>query len=208
MLAEKLFEAHRYEDNVVLCLSPGAVLVGAEIAKKLHCVLSMLLVKDVALPGTQGATVGTLDQAGSFTFNSMFSAGELEEFKNEYHGHIEYEKMTKMHEINQLLGEFGIVDQQILSDHSIVIVSDGLKSGTSFDAAITYLKPIRTVKLIAATPFASIPAVDKLHILTDEIQLLDVKENYMGTDHYYEDNELPDNDGIRQIIDDIIHNWQ
>ncbi len=198
---------YRYDNNVVLALSPGSVLVAAEIAKQLHAVLTLLLMRDVALPGETTA-IGTLDQAGQFTYNDMFSAGEIEEYVGEYHGYIEAQKLDKMHEINELLGEYGLVDRQILWDHNVIIVSDGLKSGTSLEVVSQFLKPVRLSKLIIAAPFASVPAVDKMHIIGDEIHCLDVKENMLEINHYYEENEIPDNQGVHQIIDEVIHQWQ
>ncbi len=35
----------------VIALSDGAVLVGEEIASALHCVLTMLLIEDIQVPG-------------------------------------------------------------------------------------------------------------------------------------------------------------
>ncbi len=43
MLADQLQPKYRYEDCAIVALGDGAVLVGAQIAMRLHCVLSMLL---------------------------------------------------------------------------------------------------------------------------------------------------------------------
>ena len=45
-LAERLVEEYRYEDSAVLALTNGSVLVGEQIAWRLHCVL-MLLMSDI-----------------------------------------------------------------------------------------------------------------------------------------------------------------
>ena len=74
--------------------------------------------------------------------------------------------------------------------------------------AVDFLKPVRIKKLVVASPVAAIGAVDKLHVLADELHILDVKENYMGTDHYYEDNEIPSHDETVEKINQIILNWQ
>jgi predicted phosphoribosyltransferase len=65
---------------------------------------------------------------------------------------------------------------------------------------MAYLKPVKYKRLIGATPVASVDAVDKLHILTDEVRVLSTKPNYLGTDHYYEENEIPDDEASQAII--------
>lgn len=201
-LAELLLK-HKSEKNAVMALSPGGVLVGQEIAKALECEITMLLTKDIKLPGLDSMTIGTLDQSGGFTYNNMYSASLLEELTGEYHNYIEQIKMEGMHDINEAIGRAGIIDRHDLTDHNIILVIDGLKNGTSIDAAMSYLKPVKTNKIIAATPFASVPAIDRLHILADEMHILDVKINYLDTDHYYEDNYMPDVTEIESIIQNI-----
>lgn len=205
-LAAKLAH-YRYENTAVVALSDGAVVVAAEIATQLHCVLTMLLTEEVTLPGEKDP-VAVVNQDGGFTYNNMFSAGELEEYTSEYHNYIEQEKRQKFHAINQLLGEGGLIRPDLLYGHNVILVSDGLNSGLSLDAAADFLKPIRIDRLIVATPFASVPAVDRMHLLADEIVCLSVIENYMNTNHYYEDNKMPSHEDIVKTIEKIVFNWK
>jgi putative phosphoribosyl transferase len=206
-IAAKLVTKYRYENCAVVALSDGAVLIGAEIAKQLHCVLTMLLTEDIKLPGEHDP-LAVINQDGQFTFNNMFSTGQLEEFTSEYHNYIEQEKRVKFHAINQLLGEGGLIRRDLLYGHNVILVSDGLKSALSLDAAMEFLKPIKTEKIVVVTPFASVPAVDKMHIIADEIICLNVLENFMTVDHYYDDNKLPPHDKIVETIKNIVLSWK
>ena len=40
------------------------------------------------------------------------------------------------------------------------------------------------------------------------MHILDVKENFMGTNHYYEDNTLPSKEETVKKINQVILNWQ
>jgi predicted phosphoribosyltransferase len=202
MLADQLL-SHKSEPNVVMALSPGGIIVGQEIARALECEITMLLTKEINLPGLDTTTFGVVDQSGGFTYNNMLSTGFLEEMESEFRNYIEQAKMEDMHDIHEAIGRSGTIDRHDLNGHNIILVSDGLKSGTSFDAAISYLKPVSTQKLIVAVPFVSIEAVDTLHVLADEMRILDVKVNYLDTDHYYEDNFMPDKAEIDSIIQSI-----
>ena len=205
-LAEKLKD-FRYENTAVVALSDGAVIVGAEIAMSLHCVLTMLLTEAIKLPGENDA-LAVIDQNGGFTYNSMFSTGQLEAFTSEYQSFIEQAKREKLHNLHELLGSGGIISPELLYGHNVILVSDGLDSGVSLEAAMNYLKAIKTEKVIIASVLASVRAVDKMHLLGDQIVCLSVIDNYMGTDHYYEDNSMPDHEKIVKTIENIVVNWR
>jgi len=206
-LAAKLAVKYRYENCAIIALSDGGVVIGAEIAKQLHCVLTMLLTEEIHLPGER-TPLAVVNQDGGFTYNNMFSAGQLEGFASEYHTYIEQEKEQKFHAINRLLGEGGIIRDDLLYGQNVIVVSDGLNSGLSLDAAANYLKPIKVDKLIVATPIASVGAVDRMHMIADEICCLSVLENFMDTNHYYEDNSVPSREMIVKTIETIVLNWK
>lgn len=206
-LAGILEQRYRYENCAVVALSDGAVLVGEQIASALHCVLTMLLIENIEVPG-ESVSFGGVSQNGGFTYNGMFSAGEIEEYTSEFHGYLDEQKREAFQRINRLLGDGGLIDKSMLLDRTVILVADGLDNGASIDVAIDFLKPIRIVRTVVATPVASVPAVDKLHLAADEIHILDVKENYMGTDHYYTDNTVPSHEETIAKINQIILNWR
>lgn len=194
----------RYVDDtvVVVALTDGAVVVGQEISRYLRGSLTLLLTQDIILPG-ENSVVGTIDQSGGFTYNSMFTAGQIEEFVSEFHNFLEAAKMNAAHVINHMLGQGGILERDQLRDKVVILVSDGVKNGTSFDAAMNYLKPVRLKRLIAVSPIASVPAVDRMHIIADELHVLNVADNFISTDHYYDDNNLPSREEMIAQLDDI-----
>lgn len=207
LLAQQLFDKYRYENCAVVALSDGAVLVGEQVAAALHCVLTLLLIEDIQVPG-ESLSFGGVSQSGNFTYNGMFSAGEVEEYANEFHGYLDEQKREKFQMINRLLGDGGIIDTDLLRDHTVILVADGLDNGASIDVALDFLKPVRIQRLVIATPVATIEAVDKLHIVADELHILDVKENFMGTDHYYTDNTIPSHEDTIAKINQIVLNWR
>jgi putative phosphoribosyl transferase len=207
LLAEQLVEKYRYENCVVIALSDGAVQVGEQIAQALHCLLTMLLIENIEIPG-EGMDFGGVSQRGEFTYNGMFSAGEIEEYTGEFHGYLEEQKREAFQRMNRLLGEGGIIDNDMVRDHTVVLVADGLDTGASLDVAMDFLKPIRINKLVIATPVASVPAVDKMHTIADELHVLDVKSNFMGINHYYDKNDIPSHEETIAKINQIILNWQ
>lgn len=197
---------YRYENAVVVCLSEGAVLVGQQIASSLHCTMVMMLYEEIEIPG-EGAYFGSLNQSGRFSYNSRFSDGQIDAFYSEYHGILEDKKREGMSRINKIIGEGGIVSEEMLKDQVVILVSDGLPDAASLDAAADFLRPIRVKRLVIVSPTASVEAVDRMHVLSDETHILGVTDNYMKVDHYYDDNNVPDREVVMQILSDTILTW-
>lgn len=196
-----LLTAYQDQPTVVMALTNGGVAVGQSIAQKLNAELYLLLMRDIELPG-EHSVLGSVDQDGGFTYNSMFSAGEIEYYVGEFHNFIDSQRMEKVHEINAILGHDGIVESSALIDQNVILVTDASPNGTAFETAASYLKPIRTKRLVGTTPIATIAAVDKLHIIADEIHVLAVTENFISVDHYYNEEPAPSQEQTLKILED------
>lgn len=198
---------YRTKNCIVIALSPGSVIVGAQIAMKLHADILMLLTENIVLPGELQPLAG-ITSNNTFTYNHKFSTGQIEEMRSDYLSYIEAQRLEKLHNMHVLLSAGGEIRRDLLRHHVIILVSDGLSNGFSLDIAGEYLKPIKMERLIVATPIASIGAVDRMHLVGDEVHCLSVAENYMDTDHYYDNNNIPNNEGLLKIIRNTPVNWQ
>jgi|TARA_B100001245_G_scaffold110304_1_gene80669 putative phosphoribosyl transferase len=206
-LARLLLDNYRYENVAIVALGDGAVTVSEPIAERLHCILTLLVSEDVEVPG-ENQKFGAVSQTGQFTYNSALDTGEISEYTTEYHGYLEEQKREAFQKINRLIGDGGIIDRDLLQDHTIILVSDGLQDVTILNVAIDFLKPVRVQKLVIAAPVVSVEVVDKMHIIADELHILDVKANYIDTDHYYDQNDLPSHEETIKKINRIILNWR
>jgi putative phosphoribosyl transferase len=205
-LAEKIIPKYVGQKCAVIALSDGAVLVATQIALRLRCVMMLLLTETIDLP-REPVVVATVDQEGGFTYNSAYSKADIEEFQGEYRTYIDQERMQKTHDLNQAIGKSSLIRRSLLKKRNIILVSDGLNGAFSIDSATEFLKPIEIKRLIVATPMASLPAVDRMHILADEIYCLSVIEDYLSTEHYYEVNDVPDHKVIIETVKNILDNW-
>jgi putative phosphoribosyl transferase len=206
MLAAQLVKKYRYENCAVLALNDGGVVVGAQIAARLHCVLTFLQSAEINLPRESQALAG-ITADGQLAFNPSYTKSEIESMASEHYGLIEQEKLKQMREMHQLIGMAGTVNKELLKGHSVIVVADGLKTGFLFDLAVEFLKPIAVDKLVAAVPLASVQAVDRLHVQADDLYCLDVVGEYIETEHYYEKQDVPDHDTVLKTIEHIILNW-
>lgn len=207
MLASRLEQKYRYENCAVVALNDGGVVVGAQIAAQLHCVLGMVLLSEISLP-REPQGIGTVDSNGAFTYNSDFSTGEVTELQTEFRSYIEEQKLTKLHEMNALLGSGGLMRRDLLNGHNVILVADGLRGGSLLAAAQLFLKPISIERLIVVTPLADVKALDTIHIMADEVHCLSVVDNTFELNHYYENNDIPDHEKIVATIENIIKLWK
>lgn len=205
-LAERLMQ-YRYENAMVIALNHGAVVVGAPIAARLHSALGLFLTEGIDIPG-ESTTIGTVSQGGGFTYNQNLSEGETDDYYSEFHSYIEDQKREKTERINRLLADGGALDVRLLQEHVVVLVSDGLQNGDILDAAADFLKPVKTKRLVIAAPVASVGAVDRMHILADELHVLSVTDNYLDTAHYYDVDDVPTHEQAIQTINNIVLNWK
>jgi putative phosphoribosyl transferase len=206
-LAKQIVQKYKGNDCAVVALNDGGVMVGAQIALELHCVLTLLLSETITLPREDAAVAG-ISPDGSFSYNQRYSQGEIDEFTAEYYHLIEQEKMNKMNEMHRLVGRGGLIRKDLLRHHNIILVSDGLPDGFLLDVAVQYLKTIEIKKVIVATPLASVPAVDRMHVLADEIFCSSVIEDYISTDHYYDAQDVPTHDKVIKTIEEIVSHWK
>ncbi|MDZ7786555.1 MAG: phosphoribosyltransferase family protein [Candidatus Saccharibacteria bacterium] len=205
ILSRKL-KHHKKENLAVVALSEGAVIVGAQIAMKLHGNLSLLLTENINLPGEPDA-IGSITAVDTFTYNNKYSAGQLEAFNAEYHNYIDEKRREGIHHLNTLLGEGGEIPRERLRHHTVILVSDGLVNGLSLDVAYDYLKRIAIKRLVVATPFATVKAIDRMHIIGDEICCLDVINNFISVNHYYDDATIPPTKDLFRVIKNISLEW-
>ncbi len=200
--------AKKYTDNVcVVALSDGATVVGAQIAQSLRAVIMLLITAPIELP-REPKPLGAIASDGSFVYNKAYSDSHIAEMTSEYRNHIELEKIHRINEMHRVSGEGELIRKDLLKDKTVILVSDGLQDGFAVDLAFEFLKPIRTKKIVVATPLAHISAVDRMHVQADEIFCLNVVSDYFTTDHYYDTSNIPDHSAVVRTIESLLTAWE
>lgn len=207
MLASQLADKYRFENCAIVALDDGGVIVGSQIAIQLHCVLTLLMVKEVNLPREPKAIAGVTAD-GSMSYNHDYSDGEIDEMVGEYHNYIEEERFLRFREINELVGMGGLINRKVLQHMNVILVSEGLHDSMKLDLAAEYLKPIEIESLVVAVPVASVPVIDRIHVMADAVYCLNVIDDYFDSDHYYEKKDVPDHQKIIDTIENIVLHWK
>lgn len=204
-LAERLL-AYRDQPTVVLAMSESSAIVAAQVAMRLHANMVLFMVKDIRLPN-ETDSAAAISSTGEFGYNTLLSAGEVEEISGEFRGFIEEQRIQKNHELNVLLGDGGVIKKDMLRHRVVIIVSDGLDSGFGLQMVANFLKTVAIKKVVVATPIASVNAIDLMHIVADELHCLSIPDNFMGTDHYYEQKNAVTVEDALKMIRNISLTW-
>lgn len=194
----------RYENTATLALSPGGAIIAVEISKQLHSIAGMLLLKHIRLPGD--ITYGMVNDQGGFTPDNSMTIAESEEFKAEYRNAIEQEKMKAIHQLH-VVGHAGTLEPRYFSGRHVIIVNDISMSGTSFQAALDFLKPakLESVTLVAAV--ASDKSADIMHRLGDRILLAHRTDKEFPPEHYFANNEIPKTPALVRMMEQVVLQW-
>lgn len=205
-LADELME-YRYENTVVLALSPGGVAVGEQIARRLHTNITLLLTARISAPGDETLVLGQIDQSGLFTYNSMISAGEMEEYMEDMRGYLEEQKIKEMYRMSTVVGDHGLADPAQLEGRNIIITTDGVKNGLSFDAAMHFLERRHVEKTVAAIPVGPSEVIERISQLVQEMHYLYIPANFLNVSHYYTDEEKIDPSTVMDRINNVVSRW-
>ena len=198
----------KYTDQncAVLALSEGGIMVGAEIAKKIHASLLLLSFEDIVLP-LELIPIASMSAAGTFTYNHSLSNADLEEITTEMRPIIDQSRLETFQHLNRIVSKDGELDKRLLKNHTVIIVSDGFNSGISLDVTADFLKPIKTRRIVVATPVCNTDILDKVHLLADDIYCINVVEPGFPIEHYYDDKTLPSHEEVVALMRDISLKW-
>ena len=205
-MADELMPLYRYENTVVVALSEAGLAVGYQIAVNLHTALRRLLMKTIHIDD-ESIDYATIMPGGVVAINPSLSESEQSYYYGEYAGWLEEQIREGILSIDRLMGA-DEVSPENMRGYNVILTDDGINNPTKLEAALTWLKPARVDKVVLACPVISVPALDRAHILCDELHILGVAANYISTEHYYEEDDAPDSELARRMIDVTISNWK
>ena len=146
LLAKELDVYRGHAGTLVLALPRGGVVVGLEMALALHVVLGVFITRKVGLPESPEYAIGTVSETGSLYLNPE-ATGYLNESREDVGGLIEAQR----HEIlrHQILYRHGRT-LPLIQDHTVIVIDDGIATGSTFFATIEAIRKLSPGRLAAA----------------------------------------------------------
>ncbi|MFN4142899.1 phosphoribosyltransferase [Aestuariivirga sp.] len=196
-LARRLKEMN-IEDSVVLALPRGGVPVASEVARELHAPLDVLLVRKIGVPWQAELAVAAIVDGGSpdlVVNEGVMAAVGISRAE------IDDLARPQLQEIERRRGIYiGDREPAVLRDKTVIVVDDGIATGTTAKAALQALRRRAPRKLILAVPVGSPDAIADLQRCADQIICLHTPANFYAIGEFYRDfHQLSDRDVIEAL---------
>ncbi|MDJ0707715.1 MAG: phosphoribosyltransferase [Leptolyngbyaceae cyanobacterium MO_188.B28] len=183
LLAQQLTAYANCENTIVLGLPRGGVPVAFEVAKLLNLPLDVCLVRKLGAPGRKELAMGAIAADGIRILN---------------HGVVDWldisdqiiEQITAQEKVELDRRERcyrGYRPFPKLQNCTLILVDDGVATGSTLRAAIAILKHHQPAKLVVAVPIASPSTVKELKAEVDQVVCLQTPEQLQSISLWYKD---------------------
>ncbi|WP_017302888.1 phosphoribosyltransferase [Spirulina subsalsa] len=204
LLAQKLKQHHPElfvpETNQgvwVLALPRGGVPVAHEIAQALQVPLEVCLVRKLGTPGNRELAMGAIGLGGAQVLNT--SVIESHGISSDAIAQITATEEQELHRRDRLYR--GNHPWPCFQNQTLILVDDGVATGSTLYAALTLLKPQQPKQIIIAVPVLPFVVYRELQREVDDVVYLDTPEPFYCISPWYEDfHQLSD-----QEVCDLLH---
>lgn len=182
-LADKL---NKYKDDknvIILGLPRGGVPVALEVAKALGTDLDVFVVRKVGAPYNEEFAMGAVAQDGGLYIDTatvhMLRVSDVD---------MDQLIAKKKKEVDERVKKFrGTTPPLRLEGRTVILVDDGVATGSTMKAAINVLNSMKLKKLVVAVPVAPPSTIHELRQVADEVICLYQDEGFMAVGQYYMD---------------------
>jgi putative phosphoribosyl transferase len=200
-LAAKLAGYTNDPGVLVLGLPRGGVPVAYEVARALHAPLEVFVVRKLGVPGHRELAMGAIASDGTRILNmdvikalgivpadlESVAASEL----------LELERQQRIYRGNAPLPK--------LSERTIIVVDDGLATGSTMRVAVGALRQSKPARIIVAVPVAAAETVRRLREEADAVICLSAPPDFHAVSTWYEDFSQTSDEEVRKLLESAAH---
>ena len=182
---------------LVLGLPRGGVPVAYEVARALNAPLDVMLVRKIGMPGQPELAIGAI-ASGNITVHEPRIAQYSPEVLTGFDRLAEQQRREL--ERREQLYRSGLPALD-LRGKTIVLVDDGLATGSTMLAAIRAARKARGNRIIVAAPVASLEAEDLVRSEADDCVVLQTPSVLSAVGEWYEDFEQVEDAEVCRLLD-------
>lgn len=195
-LAGQLSAYRGRDDVIVLALPRGGVPVAAEVAVALVAPLDIFLVRKVGLPGHEEFAMGAIASGGTVMINEDVTR-TYRVSADAVRATVEREQRELERRERRYRGERPHPD---LTGRVVILVDDGLATGSSMRAAVEAVKQHGPRELVVAVPVAPVETCDALAREVDRVVCAVTPEPFYAVGLWYEDFSQTSDDEVNAIL--------
>ncbi len=196
-LGAELLDYAGRTDVLVLALPRGGVAVGYEVARALNVRLDIFMVRKLGVPGQAEFAMGALASGGLRVLDEQVvqALGIQERYIRELttRGLEELERRERLyrgsHPKHDVIGQV------------IILVDDGVATGSSMSAAIKALRMLQPARMVVAVPVAPSSVCEDLRALVDNLVCVAQPEPFESVGEWYDDFRQISDDEVRDLLE-------
>ena len=194
-LADCLRHVRNQPGLLVLGLPRGGVPVAAEVAGALHADLDVLIVRKVGVPGHRELAMGAI--TADTVYIDYDLVGRLGITAEQVHRAIDRERDEVVRRERDYRRERPPLD---VTGRTVVVVDDGLATGSTMIAAVRALRSLDAEEIIVAVPVAPRQAVADLESEADEVVVVETPTWFYAVGQWYHDFTQTSDAEVRRLL--------
>jgi putative phosphoribosyl transferase len=197
-LAAHLREYASHPNVLVLALPRGGVPVAYEVARELRAPLDVFLVRKLGVPGHEELAMGAIASGGTRVVNRqvvrMTGTDDTTIARVAAEEQRELERRERAYR-----GDRPILN---VEGYTVILVDDGLATGSTMRAAAFALKEQQPARLIVAVPVAARETCDEFRGEVDSVICALTPEPFHAVGLWYEDFSQITDDEVRRLLEE------
>lgn len=194
VLAEQLQHLRGRPGLLVLALPRGGVAVGFEVARTLDAPLDVVVVRKLGYPGHEEYAMGAIASGGVRVLNPdgivPASAAALEAVTQR-----ELAELARREHLYR-----GARPPAAIEGHTVIIVDDGLATGSTMRAAAEAIRRQHPLHLCIAVPVGPADTCEQLRALADEVVCAAMPQPFHAVGLWYQDFPQASDDEVRDLL--------
>lgn len=200
LLGQELARRMRKGDDViVLALPRGGVPVGHAVARALDAPLDVFIVRKLGLPGHEELAMGAIASGGVRVMNDEVLGYYPRLSQQAIDAVVEREQRELERREVAFRGKRPPLD---VAGRTVIIVDDGLATGSTMRAAVRALRAMKPRAIIVAVPVAAASTCEEFRSEVDEIVCLRTPEPFQAVGLWYEDFTQTTDEEVHALLDE------
>jgi len=196
ILAAKLMIYANRPETIVLALPRGGVPIGYEIASALNLPLDVMIVRKLGVPGHEELAMGAIASGGVRVLNRSV----IESLRIPPDSLEVVEKREALELMRREATYRGNRQPISLKGKTIILVDDGVATGSTMRVAISALREQRVGRIILATPVAPPTVRWEMEAQVEDFVALVMPEDFFGVGQWYDDFTQVSDDTVYELL--------